>query len=149
MTDTFNLQPTDRELWYHFRGVDANNGAEAEASPNFGLDEYHVRAWFTDNPGDAYVLAVRAQCLGNDIQDGGRYYVSSTVFEDVLDVREQRDGVLFGEAPCYLSTPVTDLDPCSDSSSDYYVRIERADPTDPTCVTGSIELSNAVYPSNP
>lgn len=140
---TFNALPAYREVWYKFRGVDANGGAE---SGDPGMDEYHVRVWLIDNPDDRFEQTVYQRCGDPPINDRWTFFVGDNDFEDVLDTRATRDGVRYGEAPCSQpGTSIIGLDTCSDNSMDYYVRVKRVDAADLACVSGTIEFSNGVY----
>jgi hypothetical protein len=131
-----NVMPQDRAVWYRFRGVDSADTA---------CDNYHVRAFFAENPGDQYRLLVRrGSCTDMGCATPGTDYSWAT------DMRATIDGRLTGQCPCSTaSSPPADVSLCEDDSADYFVRVERVDPATPSCDSYMLELSNGVYDTGP
>ena len=124
--------PNGRQVWYRFRGVD---------SPDSACDNYHVNAKFAGNPGDEFrIRAFRGACA-TPMTPPGQF----TEITWATDLRANIGGVLTGQCPCWTGTPVDNVSPCADDSSDYYVVVERTTGGTDTCAQYNVELSNGVY----
>lgn len=129
-TEVGNI-PNGRRVFYRFRAIDT-----ADTS----CDNFHVRAALVGNPTDQFRIGMtRGSC--DDAQPA-----AVTTSEWALDLRQDIGGQLTGQCPCWSGTPVDNVSPCGDDSTDFYVVVERniaAGPT--TCDNYSLELSNGVY----
>ncbi len=132
-----NVMPDDREVWYRFRAVDAADTT---------CDNFHVRARFTDNPGDSFELtAFRGDCSTTACSDAGY-----TDMEWATDFRRDvGGGVLGGQCPCTAAAAarMTDVSVCEDDSADYFVRVRRRAGSTLACNAYTLEITNGVYDS--
>jgi hypothetical protein len=127
-TVTGNVMPDEREVWYHFRGVDA---------PDASCDTYHVRAQFTTNPGDVFAIMIyRGTCGAAACAEG--LYTDVSWSTDFL-----AGGV--GQCPCVPAPGVPGSNICGDDTGDFYLRVTRRPGMTVTCDTYSIEITNGVY----
>lgn len=130
-----NVMPDDRETWYRFRGAD---------SADVACDNYHVRAYFTANPGDTFELTVfRGACGATaECADSG-----FTDYSWATDFRAVAGGLLSGQCPCTAvgGPPAVDQSACADDSADYFVRVRRRAGSALSCDSYAIELSNGLY----
>jgi len=134
LTVSGNVMPDDRVIWYRFRGVDVADTA---------CDNYHVRAQFTDNPGDTFELTVfRGDCDTLGCEDMG--YVD---YSWATDFAATIAGVPTGECPCTAAggVPMADVAICADDSADYFVRVRRRAGSALACDPYTIELTNGIY----
>ena len=130
---TGNVVPADRVVWYRFRAVD---------SPDTSCDAYHARVWMMANPDSAFELTVfKGSCDTLGCEDSG--YED---FEDYTDFTMDVAGVRTGECPCVVATSATPTDThCTDSSTEYFVRVRRRPGTTLSCASYTLEISNGVY----
>ena len=120
---TGNIVPADDVDFYSFLASD---------SLDFACDSFHVRVWFLDNPGDAYVFdAWRGGCAGEFLCDG---------VTDLQWYTNYSAGGL-GECPCSPS----DVNHCGDDSSEFHVRVRRKDGLPLSCTDYTLEISNGKY----
>jgi len=128
-TEVGNI-PNARRVFYHFNAVDVADAA---------CDNFHVRAALLGNPSDQFrIKMMRGTCDDSLPSD-------STTSEWALDFRADLGGTLTGQCPCWSGTPVDNLSPCGDDSSEFYVMVERVGAGPTTCDSFSLELSNGVY----
>ncbi len=125
--------PLGREVWYKFRAVDNADTA---------CDNFHVRAWLTDNPGNQFRIQVTRGGCGNS-PDGGEY----TDYNWYTDFRSTVGGTLAGQCPCTGASAArqSNISVCENDSSDYYVRVTRVDAAPVTCDSFTLEISNGLY----
>lgn len=133
MVVTGNVMPDDREVWYRFRGVD---------SPDTDCDAWHVRVLMMTNPADAFEFTVfTGDCGTLGCADQGY-----TDFERMSDFRMDVMGMMGGQCPCSsASPPPAGVTPCSDESTDYFVRVRRRPGIALSCAAYVIEISNGLY----
>jgi hypothetical protein len=134
ITQSGNVMPDDREVWYRFRGVD---------NPDAACDNFHVRVQFVTNPSDTFELTVfRGSCDTVECADGG-----FTDYSWATDFRATLAGMLTGQCPCFASggAPTADVSICEDDGAQFFVRVRRRAGAALSCETYTIELSNGVY----
>ncbi len=125
-----NIVPSERQVWYRFNAVDV-----ADTS----CDNFHVRAQLTSNPGDQFRVQVARGTCGNLGPP------DNTDFTWATDLRQNINGVLTGQCPCWSGTPVDNVSPCGDDGSDYYVVVTRTAGSALTCESFALEVSNGLY----
>lgn len=128
------LVPAEREVWYHFRGVD-------EPKPETVCDNYNVRVVFESDPESAYEFnACHGACYGECLTQWVTDYTWAT------DFRKNINGQLVGQCPCTgPGTVIEGVDPCKDDTDDYFVRVRRRPGTALRCSPYRIEISNGRY----
>ncbi len=118
-----NLVPEGDVDLYRFVAVDTADTV---------CDNFHVRAQFLENPGEAYIVDVwKDGCAGTQICDGSTDMQWYTNFSA---------GGL-GECPCGPA----DINHCDDDTSEFVVRVRRADGAPVTCDSYRLEISNGRY----
>jgi hypothetical protein len=129
MTQTGNVLPDDREVWYRFRAVDNPDDGGA-------CDQFHARVQLLGNPDDAFEFTVfKNSCTEVQCGDMG--------FTDWNTATDFFSGGL-GECPCRAS-PGMGENQCADQSADYFVRVRRRPGRPVTCAGYSLEISNGVF----
>jgi hypothetical protein len=129
VTQTGNVLPDDREVWYRVRAV--ANGDDGGA-----CDQFHARVLLSGNPDDAFEFTVfKNSCAEVQCTDSG--------FTDWNTATDFFSGGL-GECPC-SSAPGPGQNLCADQSADYFVRVRRRAGRAVTCAGYSLEISNGVY----
>ena len=134
MTVMGNVMPTDRVVWYRFRGTD---------SADTSCDNYHVRVQFTENPGMSFEFTTFRGSPTTPMNDDVGYQDQNWA----TDMRVTMAGRLTGQCPCYASgaTPVTNRSVCANDSADYWVRVRRRAGAANMCQSYAIEFSNGIY----
>ena len=122
----------EREVWYHFRGVDVSDWA---------CDNYHVRVFFGSDPESAYEFNVcRGGVFGECLTQGLTDYTWATDYRTIID------GQIVGQCPCHApGHPVEFLDECASDTAEYFVRVRRRPGTTVRCSPYSIDVSNGLY----
>ena len=119
-----NIVPEGDVDFYGFQAIDSLDGS---------CDDFHVRVWFLENPGDAFVFdAWRGGCDAEQLCDGVTDFQWYTNFSE--------GGI--GECPC---SP-TATNNCGDDTAFFHVRVRRKDGLPVTCDDYRLELSNGKYP---
>jgi hypothetical protein len=127
---TGNVLPDGREIWYRFRAVDAADTT---------CDNFHVRARFTTNPGDAFAIMVFVNACDMAACDASMLY---TQFDWATDFRDAAGN---GECPCGPEPSSPGANFCNDNTQTFYVRVTRRPGATVTCDAYTLELTNGVY----
>ena len=126
-----------QEAWFRVYAVDSDD------APGPSCDTFHFRAYFTENPGDAYRLFV----LDGSCDATGFCDQAGTDFEWYTNYREGSGESALGECDC-LADPTVNGDgynQCTDNSRVFYIQVVRQPNTTVTCESFQVEISNGVY----
>jgi hypothetical protein len=121
-----------REVWYRFRAVDTADTTCDQF--NVGL---HLSA---DSAAEHEIWVVRGACDTGTTCPAGSY----TDYNFAMDFREDRLGMLTGQCPCWTGTPVDNVSPCEDNSTDMWVRVRRRDDAPRSCASYTLTLTNGI-----
>ncbi len=121
-----------RDVWYRFRAVDT-----ADAT----CDEFNVGVHLSaDTAATHEIWVVRGACDTGTTCTAGTY----TDYNFAMDFREDRAGMLTGQCPCWTGTPVDNVSPCADNSTDMFVRVRRREAAPRACTSYTLSISNGV-----
>ncbi|MFO0711175.1 MAG: MopE-related protein [Sandaracinus sp.] len=128
MTVTGNA--IDRDVWYRFRAVD---------TPDVSCDQFNIGIHLSAATAPEYEITVfRGSCDSATECDGFADY------NFALDFREDRAGTLTGQCNCWTGTPIDNVSPCEDNTTEVFVRVRHRGGASRTCAGYSLTLSNGV-----